>query len=93
VSPSLSVMTQTSIFGIMPALLWLSCSSTVHFTRLSEASEPKFASVAIAQGQSPAATVIEVEFASGARLRIGGPIEAAAVVAAITALARGVRQR
>jgi transposase len=36
--------------------------------------------------------VIEVEFASGARLRIGGPIDAA-VSAAITALARSVRRR
>jgi hypothetical protein len=34
-----------------------------------------------------------VEFASGARLRIGGPIDAATVSAAITALSRGERRR
>jgi transposase len=62
--------------------------------QLCERLEPKFAAVAIASpGQGPAARVIEVEFASGARLRIAGPIEAAVVAAAITALARGVRQR
>jgi hypothetical protein len=37
--------------------------------------------------------VIEVELATGARLRIAGPVDAATVSAAITALARGVRQR
>jgi hypothetical protein len=37
--------------------------------------------------------VIEVELATGARLRIGGPIDAATVSAAITALARSERRR
>ena len=61
--------------------------------QLCERHVPKFAAVAIAPGQSTAPSVIEVEFASGARLRIAGPTEAAVVAAAITALARGVRQR
>ena len=37
--------------------------------------------------------MIEVEFATGTRLRIGGPIDAATVSAAITALARSERRR
>jgi transposase len=49
---------------------------------------PGFAPVTIAP-----AGVIEVEFATGARLRIGGPIDAATVSAAITALARSERRR
>jgi transposase len=53
---------------------------------------PSFAAVRVAP-LALAAGVIEVEFASGARLRIGGPIDAATVSAAITALARRERRR
>jgi transposase len=53
---------------------------------------PGFAPVTIAPAGLPAG-VIEVEFATGARLRIGGPIDAATVSAAITALARSERRR
>ena len=37
--------------------------------------------------------MIEVEFATGTRLRIGGPVDAEALAAAITALARNERRR
>jgi transposase len=50
-----------------------------------------FAAVTVAQPVLGAG-VIEVEFATGARLRIGGPIDAATVAAAITALARSERR-
>jgi transposase len=60
--------------------------------QLCERSEPGFAAVTLAPGAA-SPSVIEVEFATGARLRIAGPIDAATVSAAITALARGVRQR
>jgi transposase len=53
---------------------------------------PGFAAVTLAQPVLGAG-VIEVEFATGARLRIGGPIDAATVSAAITALARSERRR
>ena len=53
---------------------------------------PGFAAVAIAQPVLGPG-VIEVEFATGTRLRIGGPIDAATVSAAITALARSERRR
>src|ERR1051325_7643105 len=60
--------------------------------RLCERSAPGFAAVTVAPGAS-SPSVIEVEFATGARLRIAGPVDAATVSAAITALARGGRQR
>src|ERR1051325_3867403 len=60
--------------------------------RMCERSEPGFAALTVAPGASSPG-VIEVEFATGARLRITGPIDAATLSAAITALARGVRQR
>src|SRR6476469_4182293 len=47
---------------------------------------PGFTAVTIAQPVL-AAGVVEVEFVTGARLRIGGPIDVATVSAAITALA------
>jgi transposase len=53
---------------------------------------PRFAAVHVASPATPAG-VIEVDFASGARLRIGGPIDAATVSAAISALARNERRR
>ena len=53
---------------------------------------PGFAAVAVAAPSVPSG-VIEVEFTTGARLRIGGPIDAATVSAAITALARSKRRR
>jgi transposase len=53
---------------------------------------PGFAAVTVAPPAVPAG-VIEVEFATGARLRIGGPVDAATVSAAITALARSERRR
>jgi transposase len=51
-----------------------------------------FAAVTVAPPVLPGG-VIEVEFATGARLRIGGPIDATTVSAAITALARSERGR
>ena len=51
-----------------------------------------FAAVTVSPQALPSG-VIEVEFATGARLRIGGPIDAATVAAAITALARSERRR
>ena len=53
---------------------------------------PAFAAVTVSPQALPGG-VIEVEFATGARLRIGGPIDAATVSAAITALARSERRR
>jgi transposase len=53
---------------------------------------PGFAAVTVAPQAFPGG-LIEVEFATGARLRIGGPIDAATVSAAITALARSERRR
>jgi transposase len=53
---------------------------------------PGFAAVTIAQPVVGAGS-IEVEFATGARLRISGPIDAATVSSAITALARSERRR
>ena len=53
---------------------------------------PGFAAVTVAQPVLGAG-VIEVEFVTGARLRIGGPIDAATVSAAIMALARIERRR
>jgi transposase-like protein/transposase len=53
---------------------------------------PAFAAVTVAPPGLPPG-VIKVEFASGARLRIGGPIDAATVSSAITALARSERRR
>lgn len=57
----------------------------------SDGSGPGFAAVTVAP-PALAGGLIEVEFASGARLRIGGPIDAATVSAAITALARRERR-
>jgi len=51
-----------------------------------------FAAVSVGPQGMPSG-VIEVDFATGARLRIGGPIDAATVSAAITALARAERRR
>jgi transposase len=53
---------------------------------------PSFAAVAIGP-PTLAGGLIEVEFASGTRLRIGGPIDVATVSAAITALSRSERRR
>jgi transposase len=53
---------------------------------------PRFAAVKVAPAALPGG-LIEVELVSGARLRIGGPIDAATVSAAITALARSERRR
>ena len=60
------------------------------------ASEVRFASVAIAADERVLAApsgMIEIEFASGARLRITGSVDAATVSAAIAAAARGERRR
>jgi transposase len=59
------------------------------------ANEVQFASVAVAADERVSATVgsIEIEFASGTRLRITGPVDAATVSAAIEAAARGERRR
>ena len=46
--------------------------------------------VAPAPGASPA---IEIEFATGARMRMTGPIETSAMLALIAALAKSKRQR
>jgi transposase len=51
-----------------------------------------FAAVRIAAPAAPGG-LIEVEFATGARLRIAGPIDATTVAAAITALGRSERRR
>ena len=60
--------------------------------RMCVQSTPGFAAVTVAPAAS-SPSVIEVEFATPARLRIAGAVDAATVWAAITALARGVRQR
>ena len=55
----------------------------------------EFASVVIAKDapvSAPSPGMIEIEFASGTRLRITGPVDAAAVSAAIAAAARGERR-
>jgi len=51
-----------------------------------------FAAVTVAAPALPGG-MIEVEFATGARLRVSGPIDAATVSAAIAALARSERRR
>jgi transposase len=60
------------------------------------ASAVQFASVAIAADErvlAAAPGMIEVEFASGTRLRISGSVDAATVSAAIVAATRGERGR
>jgi transposase len=60
------------------------------------ANKVQFASVAIAADErvsAPPPRLIEVEFASGTRLRITGSVDAAAVSAAIAAAPRGERGR
>jgi transposase len=57
-----------------------------------QGAEASFASVTVAT-PAGSAGMIEVEFATGTRLRIGGPVDAEAVSAAITALARSERRR
>ena len=60
------------------------------------AGEVKFAPVAIATDRRTLAAppgMIEIEFASGARLRITGLVDAATMSAAIAAVARGERLR
>jgi transposase len=52
----------------------------------------QFAAVRVAPPALPGG-VIEIELASGARLRICGPIDAATASAAITALSRSERRR
>jgi transposase len=54
----------------------------------------QFASVAVAADERAAAPgMIEIQFASGTRLRITGSVKATAVSAAIAAAARGERRR
>lgn len=74
------------------------CATVASVGRRSDApaNEVRFASVAIAADERVLATprgTIEVEFASGTRLRITGSVDAAAVSAAIAAAARGERRR
>jgi transposase len=60
------------------------------------ANEVHFAAVAVAPDERVLTAppgVIEVEFASGSRLRITGPVDAATASAAIAAVARGERRR
>jgi transposase len=45
-----------------------------------------------APGQSVAAGMIDIEFASGTRMRITGPVDASTIQAMITALAKAKRQ-
>jgi len=57
---------------------------------------PTFAAVAVAPERaalSAPAGVLEIEFASGARLRITGLVDAATVSATVAALVRGERSR
>jgi transposase len=64
-------------------------------------SEPVFSAVAISSEPAPVLTptlpaasgAIEVEFATGARMRITGPVDAPTIRAMITALAKTRRQR
>ena len=59
------------------------------------ASKVQFATVAIAADErvsAPPPGMIEIEFASGTRMRITGPVDAATVSAAIAAAARGERR-
>ena len=64
---------------------------------LCERAAPAFAAVAIAQRPEatalPAAPVgVEIEFASGARMRLMGPVDASAVKAMVTGLAKAKRR-
>ena len=63
-------------------------------------SAPAFSPVAVVPGPGTGSTAalsgeaaVEIEFASGARMRISGPVDAATMRAMIAALATGVRQR
>jgi transposase len=60
-------------------------------------SAPVFAAVGIAAEPASALTmtpgVIDVEFATGTRMRITGPVDLATLAAAVTALARRERRR
>ncbi len=58
---------------------------------------PVFSPVAIAAGPGTAPTLatpgaIEIEFASGARMRVGGPVEASSVKAMVAVLAKARRR-
>ena len=61
------------------------------------ADEVQFASVAIVADErvltAAPSGMIEIEFASGTRLRMTGSVDAAMVSAAIVAVARGERRR
>ena len=63
-----------------------------------EAPAATFAAVTVSEPVSPPALpapsgVIEIEFASGARLRITGSVDAGTISAAVAALAQGQRRR
>lgn len=62
------------------------------FAAVTVSSEPVF-SEPVAAATLPASGAIEIEFASGARLRIVGTVDPAAVTATITALVSGERRR
>ncbi len=75
-------------------------SGTVTPMRLASeaaADEVQFASVAIAADErvltAAPSGMIEIEFASGTRLRLSGSVDAAMASAAIVAVARGERRR
>jgi transposase len=60
---------------------------------------PAFAAVRLAAGQVSAATAlapppgtIDIEFVTGARVRITGPVDASTIAAMVTALAKAKRQ-
>jgi transposase len=61
------------------------------------ADEVQFASVAIAADErvlsAAPSGMIEIEFASGTRLRLSGSVDAAMACAAIAAVARGEQRR
>jgi len=62
------------------------------FNPVAIAAEPAPASPAIPAGSEPGGT-IEIEFATGGRMRITGPVDARTVSALMKALAKGKRQR
>jgi transposase len=64
----------------------------VAFSPIAIAAEPAAASPAVPAVSEPAGS-IEIEFATGGRMRISGPVDARTVSALMKALAKGKRRR
>jgi len=85
-APGGSVSTVAREAGIPATLLY-------GWRQRMRASAPKgFAPVRIAPDAATGGGMLEIEFATGARMRISGAVDIAVTTAAVTALARGRRR-